>query len=542
VSKSNRRKKQDRAKAEARRAEQARRHARKEQDRAMMEHYARMTNPQAPPEEVAELVALELADSAVAGTIARARLRMRVPADEVARSAELLLATQPSRIGALTFAAALAHHAGDEEEEHRHTAKALALARAGADDAGTRDDAPEWLQVVRFIASDHPGEAVALTEPYVAAEPDDPLAGEIYAAGLERLFQSAEPADSERAALDRFADRSALIALREAFGEFLDRTEWGKLVARRVADKLAEAGGLPPDERETFIELCSEIASVAATPDGHDEERETPLRAFARDPSVPADIASVAAAWNDHAHYGLWQIADPVAAPGVWCTDLVSGRPLYVQFPPEVIAEAPPWTVWLGAVVPVNGIWRCAGTGSRLSPAEADAAAEYIDQAALMVGKSLSGTPDERLPKAHPMRFGLAAPYGLRWEYDDPMPLEYAAIASLVTSELIARVTVDIARYRDAGPAFGTGEDVGGREKTWLDEPVPVLRGRTPRQAAASEGEDFIRLKSLLRQLEYEAGLAAIDGRSGIDVPWLRRELDMPSERGHPLPDIPKTS
>ena len=73
MAKSNRRKKQDRVKAEAKRAEQARHRARKEQDRAMMEHFARMTNPRTPSEEVAELVALELADSAVGGTIARAR-------------------------------------------------------------------------------------------------------------------------------------------------------------------------------------------------------------------------------------------------------------------------------------------------------------------------------------------------------------------------------------------------------------------------------------------------------------------------------------
>lgn len=42
-----------------------------------------------------------------------------------------------------------------------------------------------------------------------------------------------------------------------------------------------------------------------------------------------------------------------------------------------------------------------------------------------------------------------------------------------------------------------------GWEKTWLEEQVPVLHGRTPRQAAISEGEDWIRLESLLRQFEY---------------------------------------
>jgi hypothetical protein len=495
----------------------------------MMEHFARMTNPDTPPDEVAELVALELADSAVSGTIAHARLRMGVPVSQVARSAELLLAAHPPGIGALTFAAALAHDTGREEEEHRHTAEALDLTRAGT--GATQDDAGEWLGVVRFIATDHPGEAVALIEPYLVAEPDDELAGEIYGAALENVYRSADPTDGERAALDRFADRSALVALREAFGEFLDRTEWGKVVARRVADEFAMAGDLPADDRETLTELCSELVSMGLTSDGSAEEGESPLLAFAADPSVPPEVASAASAWKAHAHYGLWQMADPAAAPGVWCTDLVSGRGLYVQFPPEVLTGAPPWTVWLGAVLPLNGIWRCVGTGSRLSPEEADAAAEYIEQAALMVGKSLNGTPDDRLPHAHPMRFGLAAPYGLRWEYEDPMPLEYAAIASLLTSELIPGLTADIARYRNSGRAFGATDGVSGREKSWVDEPVPALHGRTPLEAAASEGEDFLRLESLLRQFEYESFLAVVDRHRGTDVAWLREELAMPAER-----------
>jgi hypothetical protein len=646
----------------------------------MMEHFARMANPQTPPEEVAELVTLELAGSPVGGMIARTRLRAGVPAEQVARTARLLLAAEKPEIGALTFAAALAHEVGDEDEEHRNTAEALARARAG----GEGGDADAWVPVVSFIGSSHPGDAIELIEPYLAAEPDDTLAGETYAAALERVCQSADPSERERAALDRYADRSALVALREAVGEFLGRTEWGELVARRVAGELAEAGRLSPDERETFIELCSEIASMTVRRDGYDEagaerddreaeERENPLRAFAADPLVPTELAAVASAWNEHARYGLWQLADPAATPGVWCTDLVTGLRLYVQFPPEVLTGAPPWTVWLGAVLPVNGVWRCAGTGCRLSPVEADAAAEYIDQAAGMVAGTFAGTPGDKLPTARPPRFGRAAPYCLRWEYTAPMPSEYAPIGSLLTSELITRLTVDIARFRSAKPGIETtdGEplvpidatiavrgDVASRllahpdfsleddadptrivwwgrevppaevdamlaelraegcepeiedgkprrwtrgkltaaegeiraavnsagrldrlvrilarlnaaptvtdeklvdpgldypllsdsvvsvtgsaltvadgwEKTWLEEQVPVLRGRTPRQAAISGGENWIRLESLLRQFEYQAGLAALDGHRGIDVAWIREELDMPSAGHH---------
>ena len=63
---------------------------------------------------------------------------------------------------------------------------------------------------------------------------------------------------------------------------------------------------------------------------------------------------------------------------------------------------------------------------------------------------------------------------------------------------------------------------------------MPALHGRTPLEAAASEGEVFLRLESLLRQFEYQSVLAAVDGHRGIDVAWLREELGMPAERGHP--------
>ena len=34
----------------------------------------------------------------------------------------------------------------------------------------------------------------------------------------------------------------------------------------------------------------------------------------------------------------------------------------------------------------------------------------------------------------------------------------------------------------------------------------------------------------MLRQFEYEVGLLAVDGKTGIDTAWLREQLDMPSD------------
>jgi len=62
-------------------------------------------------------------------------------------------------------------------------------------------------------------------------------------------------------------------------------------------------------------------------------------------------------------------------------------------------------------------------------------------------------------------------------------------------------------------------------ERHWLDEPVPALLGRTPRQAAA--GPERPRLETLLREFEYHA---EANGRSAPEVDWLREQLDMPAD------------
>jgi hypothetical protein len=81
-------------------------------------------------------------------------------------------------------------------------------------------------------------------------------------------------------------------------------------------------------------------------------------------------------------------------------------------------------------------------------------------------------------------------------------------------------------------------------ERAWLDQSVAVLEFRSPRHAAASaaasaaEGsmEEALRLESLLRQLEYQAGLAAARGERPIDTGWLRTELGLTAPLGERLP------
>ncbi|HEU5389185.1 MAG TPA: hypothetical protein VFV73_25125 [Streptosporangiaceae bacterium] len=77
-------------------------------------------------------------------------------------------------------------------------------------------------------------------------------------------------------------------------------------------------------------------------------------------------------------------------------------------------------------------------------------------------------------------------------------------------------------------------------EKTWLDQPVAVLEFHSPRHAAARAAEGSmvaaLRLESLLRQLEYQAGLAAARGERPIDTSWLRTELGLTAPLSERLP------
>jgi len=158
-------------------------------------------------------------------------------------AAQLILAADSAGQGtpsltALTFAAAVAHAAGNAEAERRLIDRALGAADE-ADDPDTR------LEVINFISvSGHAAEAVELLEPKLREAPDDEFAAELYGAAIAKVDAEAsheEATDAERAALRRFADRSGLIALRDAVSAFLVGTELGQAVQAQVTDELSAA-------------------------------------------------------------------------------------------------------------------------------------------------------------------------------------------------------------------------------------------------------------------------------------------------------------
>jgi hypothetical protein len=289
VAKSNRRKKQDRVKADATRAQQARRREKAEREQQLADRYRRLLDPATSPVDVAEILAAELPDSLVAGAMMQIRLSSGVPGEEIAETARLMLASavEPPRIGALSVAAWAAHVSGDEDAERGYASELLSRADA-ADDPDLR------LEVIRATSvRGHPGEACELIEPYLRQHPDDALAAGIYAEALAGAYAETEPGERERAALTRYGDRSGSESLRETLDAFMGRTEWGATVRQWVDAEWSrlDAKSWQAAERDQFDALAAEVAITypVTVPEN------TPLRAFAADPATPPELAASAA-------------------------------------------------------------------------------------------------------------------------------------------------------------------------------------------------------------------------------------------------------
>src|SRR5580658_10119073 len=484
MAKSNRRRKQDRAKAATRQAEAHRRRARTAQVRAVQRRLARIHDPATPAAELAALLTEHYRGVAVAGWLVTTLLAEGSSPQRLADTAQLMLAADAggqgsSSLTSVTFAAAVARAAGDPEEERRLIDLALAATEVTAAAEAT-DDLDARLKVIDFIsASGHAGEAVELLEPLLREIPEDDIAAEVYGAAISAAYalaEEAEPGERERehAAVARFADRSELTALRDAIGAFLAGTELGQEVQARVSAELPDADDVDwtADDRAAFGKLAEEIAWLTVNPardsgdlpeddadllTDEDDASGTPLMAFSADPSTPPALAASAAAWYEYIHYGLWRIADPVPAPGLWCTELVSGTVRYVEFPPEATAGLARWTVWLGGIVPVDGIWHSTGLGVRLSPAEGDAAADFVDQAAVAIIRTLDGKPE---PPPEHLDFGQAEPQGVYVDYQEPGSADVAKLTGKVTGAVLTQIAAEVHMHRATplDPASSAGQ------------------------------------------------------------------------------------
>lgn len=260
--------------------------------------------------------------------------------------------------------------------------------------------------------------------------------------------------------------------LRDAVDRWLCRQEGARyqtVIDRLAGDWLGLIAGQPGWDAPS-VDLLGDLAvefGLVMHPDrtggGTDDNA---LLAFAADPFTPPALAGRARMWRSGIRYGLWRVdAEPsrrLAGAGLPCTDILSGRMRTIVFPARVTERLVRWALWYGAVLPDRGRWHATGLGARLSPAEGDAAAEFILAGAAAATLGQAGEPAAALASAtlsKPMRFGGAEPHGVAVDYEPPFPDDVAVTVSRMAGASIARVLGETYRYRAMSPAPRNGSD-----------------------------------------------------------------------------------
>ncbi len=433
--------------------------------------YEEALSPDTPPERIAALLVEELEDlPSPPGLAIRLRRdgseeRARAVAAEVQRLA-------PGSVTALTLVAEIA---GAFDEDYDRAADLLDEAlEAHVDPAGTVELAEHMLAAGRQL------DAIELVREVLDDKPEEEDALAVYGQALEELHRR-RGADEKLgpagcAELDRFADRTGLYALRDAMRVLVEerRPELRALIDGCVENwvqQLHAAEGRaadddfapePDDEErsEALLRFAIEHAWLMdGDPDedvGDDfgfelepelEQSAAPLALLATDPDVPPEISSAAKEWLRTVTYGLWQISDPQPGPGLWLTDIVTGARRYAAIPPEQLPGMSRWSVLLGALVSLDGVWRTTGAVVLLRPSEGDGAADLVYEASVAVAEELTGKRGRR-----PSRRRDPDPHGVIAEIAEPIGPEIAALMSKVLGSLLPGIVGDVWRRRATGP------------------------------------------------------------------------------------------
>ncbi len=520
--------------------------------------YEEALSPDTPTERVAALVVEEFEDlPSPPGLAIRLRRdgseeRARAVAAEVQRLA-------PGSVTALTLAAEIA---GAFDEDHDRAADLLDEALdAPADPAGTVELAQHMLASGRQL------DAIELVREVLDDEPEEEDAQEVYGWALEELHRRRAVGEklgpAECAELDRFADRTGLYALRDAMRVLVEerRPELRGLVAGSVGgwtqqlhaaeDREADDGFGPETDGEERSEALLRFAIEHAwLMDGDPDEDEgddfgfelepeleqsgAPLALLATDPDVPPEISSAAEEWLSTVTYGLWQISDPEPGPGMWLTDIVTGARRYAAIPPEQLPGMSRWSILLGALVLLDGVWRTTGAVVLLRPSEGDGAADLVHEASVALAKELTGQRGRG-----PRRRRDPDPHGVIVEIAEPIRPEIAALMSKVLGSLLPGIVGDVWRRRATGPKLTNTDGHRLRMITahvTVNDPAAVAG--TLAAHADFRVEDAGELSwwgRELSEIEREGALAQIRSLAGEGEPieepdepqrWLRGRLE----------------
>jgi len=112
------------------------------------------------------------------------------------------------------------------------------------------------------------------------------------------------------------------------------------------------------------------------------------------------------------------------------------------------------------------------------SSAEADAAAESIDEAALAMLHTLAGQPE--VPLA-PIPFGHAEPHGVYAGDQEPVSADMASLIGKAAGAMVTRIAADVHRYRATPPAMANTD---GDPMCLISAEIAVEEGTVGKLAA----------------------------------------------------------
>ncbi|MEX2448104.1 MAG: hypothetical protein WD404_05095 [Solirubrobacterales bacterium] len=518
-----------------------------EQALAAAERRAREAlSPDTPPKRVAELLVEEFDD--LPSPVGLALTLQGHGSDERARA----VASEAQRLArgsvtVLTFAAEVARAVdGDAKGAAALLDDAL---DAYVDPSGVVALAQHLAEAGRLLDS------LTLAEEHLCEEPGDEDAETVRARALEELHERSLSggglAKAEEAALERFCDRGLLYRLREGLGEFVEgRPELQEAIAAAVRSWLDELEededvsleGLMDVETESdrLAERRDGIARLAiehawllddgdeeVEPEPETEESDAPLALLAGDSGTERALAQAARDWLGTCSYGLWQLAHPEPAPGVWLTDLVSGARRYAAIPPEQLEGAGRWSVLLGSLVALDGTWRTTGAVLPMRPSEGDRAAELAREATTEIARALTG----KRPRKRTDGRKQPPPHGVLTELDDPAPSLVADLMGKVVGSMLPAIAGELWEQRSAGPTL---TNMDGHRLRLITALVDVKDGATARERLAAH-EDFRTEEDgelswwgrELTEMERQTGLAQLRSQLG---PESDEEIEEPEE------------
>jgi len=516
--------------------------------------------PATPPERVAALVVQEFEDlPAPPGLATRLRRdgseeRGRAVAAEVQRLA-------PGSVTALTLAAEVAGvFEGDQARAGELLEEAL---DAYMDPDGAVGLAQHMLATGRHL------DAIELAREVLVDEPEDEDANEVYGRALEQLYRRREVGEklgrAEREELAKFADRGCLYALRDSMRVLVQerRPELQAPVSESVRDWMEQLRegqggescdpfGVEPGDDEERSEVLFGFAMEHAwlmEPDDNDNDEESglvlagepgidesrvPLALLVSDPDVSPKISSAAREWLDTVTYGLWQVAEPEPGPGLWLTEIVTGARRYVAIPPEQLPGISRWSVLLGAIVSLDGIWRSTGAVVLLRPSEGDADAELVHEASAAIAQAMAGKRVRRRGRRREPE-----PHGVLVSLAEPLDPSGAALMSKVLGSLLPGIAGEMWRRRAAGPKLTNTDGQPLRLITAhvvVEDPAAATRALSAHADFRTENEGELSWWGReLTDTERAGALAQIRSLAGTDEPieepdepqrWLRGRLE----------------